>query len=372
MKINEYKNWLKLVSINGVGPGKLKKLLRQYGNPLNIFKADNKSLSSLNYLTPKNIKNILSVRENEFVSTQLKLLDKYNVRLISIQDEEYPDLLKFIYTPPILLYIKGEILPEDSFSFAIVGTRKATNYGKIQTNKIGFELAKSGFSIVSGLAYGIDSVAHTSALKAGGRTIAVCGTGLDVVYPPTNRKLAENIIRSGALISEFPLESKIEPWNFPTRNRIISGMSRGVLVVEGSKKSGALITSKDGLQQDRDIFALPGNVDSPQSEGPNYLIKLGAKLVTCAKDILEEYEQLTLFSVQVRGSKNNTIPKSSYKMTDDEGKIYDIIQKNGRNITLDSMVESSSFTVSQLSAMLLNMEIKGIVKRAPQNHYLLV
>lgn len=372
MKAEENKEWLKLVSIKGLGAETLKKLLQDYPKPTDAFNSTRDSLSQLNYLTPKSINQILSAKENEFVINQLRLLEKYHVRLISIKDDEYPDVLKYIYSPPILLYIKGEILPEDNFAFAIVGTRKATNYGKIQANKIGSALTKNGFTIVSGLAYGIDSIAHSSALKAGGRTIAVCGTGLDVVYPSTNYKLAQKIISSGALISEFPLESKIEPWNFPTRNRIISGMSKGVLVVEGSRKSGALITSKDGLQQNRDIFALPGNVDSPQSEGPNYLIKLGAKIVTSPADILEEYEQMTLFNKNAESGKDKISNKSTFKMTEDEGKVFDIIQENGRNVTLDAMVDNSDFSVAQLSTILLSMEIKGIVKRAAQNRYFLI
>lgn len=362
MDKKEYRDWLKLVSIKGLGQGKIRRLLKVFHSPQKIFEANKHQLSDLTFLS-KNAVNEISKNENEeFVENQLRLLERYNVRLISITDEEYPDLLKFIYDPPILLYIKGEILPRDSRAIAIVGTRKPTNYGRISARKIGAEIARVGFTIVSGLAYGIDSCAHKAALDAGGRTIAVCGTGLDIVYPAVHRALAKDIIQSGALISEFPLGTKIEAWNFPIRNRIISGMCKGTFVIEGKKTSGALLTAKMALEQNRDVFALPGNINSPQSEGPNYLIKLGAKIVTKAEDILEEYH----IKMQVESEKITP------KMTKEEGEVYKLLQKNDRNLGLDEMVTLSDFSPARISAMLLNMELKGIIKRGAQNRYWLV
>jgi len=362
MDKKEYHDWLKLVSIKGIGQGKIRRLLKVFHSPQKIFEANKHQLSDLTFLS-KNAVNEISKSENEeFVENQLKLLERYNVRLISITDEEYPDLLKFIYDPPILLYIKGEILPRDSRAIAIVGTRKPTSYGRISARKIGVEIVRTGFTIVSGLAYGIDSCVHKAALDTGGRTIAVCGTGLDIVYPAVHRALAKDIIQSGALISEFPLGSKIEAWNFPTRNRIISGMCKGTFVIEGKKTSGALLTAKMALEQNRDVFALPGNINSPQSEGPNYLIKLGAKIVTNAKDILEEYH----IKMQVESEKITP------KMTEEEGEIYKLLQKNDRNLGLDEMVTLLDFSPARISAMLLNMELKGIIKRGAQNRYWLV
>ncbi|MCK4357524.1 MAG: DNA-processing protein DprA [Candidatus Cloacimonetes bacterium] len=362
MEKKEYHDWLKLVSINSLGPSKIQKLLKIFKSPKEIFKYDNKQLSNLTFLSKNTINEISKNENNEFIENQLNLLEKYNVRLVSITENEYPDLLKFIYNPPILLYIKGNILPRDSRAIAIVGTRKPTNYGKIMVQKIGREIAKTGFTIVSGLAYGIDSCAHKAALDAGGRTIAVCGTGLDIVYPSVHTVLAKDIIQSGALISEFPLGTKIEAWNFPTRNRIISGMCKGTFVIEGKKTSGALLTAKMALDQNRDVFALPGNVNYPQSEGPNYLIKLGAKIVTNAQDILEEYH----FKMQVESERITP------KMTKEEGEVYKLLQKNDKNLSLDEMVEQSDFSPAQLSAMLLNMELKGIINRGAQNRYWLV
>jgi DNA processing protein len=362
MDKKEYRDWLKLVSIKGLGQGKIRRLLKIFHSAQKIFEADKHQLSNLAFLPENVVHEIVRNEDNEFIEKQLRMLEKCHVRLISITDEEYPDLLKFIYAPPVLLYIKGKILPGDGRSLAIVGTRRPTNYGRMMAHKIGSEIAKAGFTVVSGLAYGIDSCAHKAALNVGGRTAAVCGTGLDIVYPAVHRALAKDIIQSGALISEFPLGTKIEAWNFPTRNRIISGMSKGTLVIEGGKNSGALLTAKMALDQNRDVFALPGNINSPQSEGPNYLIKLGAKIVTKAEDILEEYH----IKMQVEPEK------IAPKMTEGEGQIYNLLQKNGKNLTLDEMVGLSDFSPSQLSVMLLNMEFKGVIRRGAQNRYWLL
>ena len=359
MDKKDYRDWLKLVSVKSLGPNRIQKLLKIFKSPKGIFDCDKKQLSDLTFLSENAIMEINKNESNEFIENQIALLEKFNVRLISITEDEYPDLLKFIYNPPILLYLKGNILPRDNRAIAIVGTRKPTNYGKMMVRNIGIEIAKAGFTIVSGLAYGIDGCAHKAAIDAGGRTIAIFGTGLDIVYPAAHKNLAQNIIQSGALVSEFSLGSKIEAWNFPTRNRIISGMSKGTFVVEGKKTSGALLTAKIALEQNRDIFALPGNINSPQSEGPNYLIKLGAKIVTCSQDILEEYQ------INMQAKSYKITPK----MTKEEGSIYNLLQKNEKNLSLDEMVEQSSLSPAQLSAMLLNMELKGIIKREAQNRY---
>ncbi|MBL7107976.1 MAG: DNA-protecting protein DprA [Candidatus Cloacimonetes bacterium] len=362
MNKENYRDWLKLVSISGLGSGKIQRLLKIFQSPNKIFRSTKFELSDLSFLSENVIKEIVENSDNEFVENQLQMLGKHNVRLISILDEEYPDLLKFIYAPPIFLYIKGKILPKDNNAIAIVGTRKASNYGKLSTQKIASEIAKSGFTIISGLAYGIDGCAHNAALNAGGRTIAVFGTGLETVYPSSHRNLAERIVQNGALISEFPMGTKIETWNFPTRNRIISGMSKGTLVIEGGKKSGALLTAKMALDQNREVFAIPGNINSKNSEGPNYLIKLGAKIVTKASDILEEYQ------VQMQVDTEKITPK----MNKNEEKIYKLLQQNEKNLNLDKMVEISNFSPAQLSVMLFNMEMKGIVKRGAQNQYMLL
>lgn len=375
MRKDDYYHWLKLVSIDGLGTGKIQRLLKIFHSPEKVFAADRARLSDLQFLSDSLIGKILHPENEEFVNNQLELLDKYGVRLTSIHDEEYPDLLKFIYNPPILLYIKGEILPEDNRSLAVVGTRKPTAYGKMVVEIIVRELARAGFTIVSGLAYGIDKYAHQAALSAGGRTVAVFGTGLDTVYPSSHRRLAQEIIQSGALISEFPLRSKIEPWNFPTRNRIISGMSKGTLVIEGQKTSGAILTAKIALDQNRDVFAVPGNINSPQSDGPNMLIKQGAKPVATVEDILEEYRvQLEIAEEQGAVQSNGQKAQKAFvpKMTNEESEIYRLLQDHQKNLTLDKMVQLTKFSPAELSVILLNMELKGIIRREAQNRYWLI
>ena len=218
---------------------------------------------------------------------------KNSIDIISIEDKEYPELLKNIYSPPINLYIRGDKNILNQPSIAVVGCRYATDYGLKNAQKFAFDLSKSGFNIVSGLARGIDSFAHIGAIKAKGITTAVLGNGLDFIYPKENVRLAQQILDcGGAIISEYPLGTKPDKNNFPARNRIISGMCNGVFVVEAKEKSGTLITLDFALEQGRDVFAIPGNIDSENSFGTNEIIKQGAKLVTCSQDIIEEYKSL--------------------------------------------------------------------------------
>lgn len=368
MEKSEYYDWLRIVTVKGLGSETIQKLLTKYHNPGKIFKTSKDELIEISYIPQKVVENIIHFDQQEFVERQSQLLEKHNVHLISILDDEYPRLLKYIYNPPILLYIKGQLLPEDELAFAVVGTRKPTQYGKIAVRKIVPKLTLSGFTIVSGLAYGIDAAAHEEALQTGGRTIAVFGTGLDIIYPTANRKLADRVLANGALISEIPLGEKIEAWNFANRNRIISGMSKGTLDVEGAKTSGALLTAKYALEQNRDVYAIPGNINSPQSEGPNYLIKIGAKIVSCSEDILEEY-QLTL---QLTSDSKQKVEKPKVKLSDEEDQIYKLLIKNEKNLSLDRMVELTGENPSKLSSILLQMEFKGLIKRGAQNRYWLV
>ena len=368
MNTSDYYDWLRLVSVKGLGPETIQKLLAKYSAPAQILHTSKEELTELSFISDNLADNILENQKEEFIESQLVLIEKYNVHLISLLDDEYPRLLKYSYNPPIVLYVKGNLLPEDDLSFAVVGTRKPTQYGKIAVRRIVPKLSLAGFTIISGLAYGIDAAAHHEALNTGGRTIAVFGTGLDTIYPAANRKLAERVLTNGAIISELPLESKIEAWNFANRNRIISGMSKGTLVVEGAKTSGALLTAKYALEQNRDIYAIPGNINSPQSEGPNYLIKLGAKIVSCPEDILEEYQ----LKLKLINETTTADVKPKVKLSDSEEKIYKLLVKNEKNLSLDKMVELSNESPAALSSVLLQMEFKGLVKRGAQNRYWLI
>jgi DNA processing protein len=215
--------------------------------------------------------------------------DKYEVRTLRFEDKEYPSNLKEIHNPPPVLYIIGKLLSEDDNAIAVVGSRRCTEYGRRVTGDLAGKLAEAGVTIVSGLALGIDTIAHKEAVKRGTRTIAVLANGLDMIYPPENKILADRILKNGAIISEYPIGTEPLKQNFPARNRIISGLSRGILLTEATDKSGTLHTVNFGIEQNRDIYAVPGPVDSPLSVLPNEFIKKGAKAITCGEDILEDF-----------------------------------------------------------------------------------
>ena len=250
-------------------------------------------------------KNLLSYRPKTSIDIdkEIGLIKKYDVEVITIDEDQYPKNLKHIYNPPRVLYVKGKLIPEDYYSIGIVGSRKASFYGQQNAERLGSELAQKGFTVISGMARGIDTYAHKGALKAKGRTIAVLGSGINVVYPPENKTLMDEISRNGAVISEFPIDTRPNRQNFPMRNRIISGLSMGVLVIEAARKSGALITASFALEQGREVFSLPGRVDMSTSRGTLGLIKEGAKLVESVDDILEELHSKPTF--QNREFKKN-------------------------------------------------------------------
>lgn len=275
--------------IGNIGPITFKKILNHFDS-LNIAWESELNEFHKAGLNQSTIEQIRKQRPRIDPDYEMERLEKEKINIITIQDESYPKLLKEIYAPPAILYIRGNFEPNDESSLGVVGTRNFSDYGKHITPIITSELSRSGLTIVSGLAIGIDTIAHKTAIENNGRTIAVLGSGIDTksIYPTINRYLAERIIEQGAIISEFPINTNPLPQNFPQRNRIISGLSLGVLVIEAQEKSGSMITARNALEQNREVFAVPGNIISNNSSGPNSLIKMGAKLVTKAKDILEE------------------------------------------------------------------------------------
>ena len=349
--------WIKLLETPEIGIAKAIRLTGILGEPVNFIGSSAGELQDIDFISDTAKRNLVNNVFPKDWNRIAILLEKYNIKFISILDDNYPSLLKSIYDPPPFLFYRGALKKNDfRRTLAIVGTRKASNYGKLMTKKIGEKLTSAGFTIVSGLAFGIDTIAHLSALDCGGRTLAVLGTGCEQIYPPRNRELADRIIENGALISEFIPGRKAERWNFPTRNRIISGISLGSLIIEGSKRSGALLTAKFALDQNRDVFALPGDIDKPEAEGPNYLIKLGAKIVTCANDILEEYDLIL-----------ENAEKPFPKLTSNEEKIYQILLKNKPEIEFDSLMLKTGYSVGELSTVLLSLELKNVVKKMPGN-----
>ncbi len=282
---------------------------------------------------------------------------------IKITDKNYPEILKHIPNPPKKLFVRGEILPKDKTAIAIVGARKHTSYGKQVAYDFAYALAKSGVTIVSGLALGIDSEAHKGALDAGGRTIAVLGSGIDdnSIYPYSHKSLAERVIKNGALISEYEPGTPALPHQFPQRNRIVSGLSLGVLVVEAKEKSGSLITAKLALEQGKDIFAVPGPIFSKMSEGTNKLIQQGAKLVLTPNDILEELE---IAGVKIKEKDDQP------ELSEQEKKIYEILKNE--NLDADGIIRKSKMPASEVLTILTMLELKNVVKNTGNDVYCIV
>jgi DNA processing protein len=298
---------------------------------------------------------------NDFVSDKLSAYEKQGVKILTIYDEEYPTLLKHTAEPPWVLYYKGNLTLLLNPLIAIVGTRVPTVYGKNVAQQFGEELSKEGFTIVSGLARGIDSCAHLGAIKQQGSTIAILGCGVDVVYPPENGALYREIASKGLLISEFPLGTPALPGLFPLRNRIISGLSLGTLVVEAALKSGSIITAHQAVDEGRDVFIIPGPINSPKSQGVFTLMKVGAKVVICAEDIMEEYKHFLLFEKAYFG-KANDYPTQAV-LNADEQQIIDIL--TNAPATFDYILEETQTNFGHLHAILLSLLMKNEINQLP-------
>lgn len=349
---------LALHSVDGLGPVRLRALIDYFKDPKLIWEAGNKELKELGI--PQNVLDRLGEARKTFdPERNLEDLQKSGIKWMSVFDDEYPFALKQIYDPPIILYYKGEILPQDDFSIAIVGTRKMTGYGKLVTEKFASHLVASGFTIVSGLARGVDSTAHWTAVRESGRTLAILGGGLNNIYPPENINLANQIIDGkGAVISEYPPDCPSFPGNFPSRNRIISGLSKAVLVTEAGVDSGSLITARVAIEQGKDVFAIPGPITSVLSSGPTQLIKEGARIVMDPGEILEEL------------GVDKKVESGKLKMeslTEDEEKILSCLQNEDKDI--DELCRELNMPAPTVMATLLKMEIAGIVRNLGNNTY---
>jgi DNA processing protein len=318
-----------------------------------------KELSKIEGLGEKVAQEIRKGPLEKAVGKELHLLREVGGRVITLRDEEYPKRLRDIYDPPALLYIRGELKKEDEFAVSIVGSRKTTPYGRWFTEKVSQELARHGVTVVSGMARGIDSLAHWGAISGGGRTIAVLGCGVDVIYPSENRNLFAKMIDHGAILSEFPMGSPPEGGHFPRRNRIISGLSLGVVVVQAGEKSGSLITAGYALEQGREVFAVPGNVGTESSRGTHRLIKEGAKLVESSEDILEEI--LPQWRREGEATPKVEIPRPD--LTEEERVLYELLSETPLHI--DVMIRESRLDPGKVSSLLLNLEFKGLVSQWP-------
>jgi DNA processing protein len=352
-------DWLALSFVDGLGSVTYCNLIRKFGNPGSIFKASFHDLEAVEGIRPHVIEGIKAFNRADRVEQELERMREHHVSLVAFVDDNYPAQLLHIYDPPPFLYVKGELQQGDRLAVAVVGSRFASHYGKVTAEKISQDLAMEGITIVSGMARGIDSSAHKAALAAGGRTIAVLGCGIDINYPAENTKLKEEIASHGAVISEFPLSTPPASSHFPMRNRIISGLSLGVVVVEASHRSGSLITARLALEQGRDVFAVPGSIDSLRSRGTHRLIKDGAKLVEDARDILTEL----LPQMKDRSQSVGVHQESKELVSAEAQSILDVLEQG--QVQIDRIITQTGLPSSQVSSTLLDLEFKGIIRQLP-------
>jgi len=351
--------WVALSLVPGVGSVLFKRLLDQFKTPDAVFRATLRDLLRVEGVGKKVAEEIQKGPAEKKTERELRLVKEAGGTLLTIADEHYPLRLREIYDPPPLLYLRGELREEDNLALSIVGSRKTSPYGRWITEKISQEIVRHGITIVSGMARGIDSVAHGGAISGGGRTLAVLGCGIDVIYPPENRTLFGQIIDHGAVLSEFPMGSRPEGIHFPRRNRIISGLSIGVVVVQASAKSGSLITAEYALEQGREVFAIPGNVGADGSRGTNRLIKEGAKLVESSEDILEEI--LPRWKRMRESSINVQCPGEG--LFEEEKVIYQLLSESPLHI--DVIIRESRLDPGKVSSLLLDLELKSFITQWP-------
>ncbi|MDZ7271042.1 MAG: DNA-processing protein DprA [candidate division KSB1 bacterium] len=347
---------LRLSAVPGVGPSRLRALVGRFQSPEAVFRASIADLVSVEGIDKVIARNIRAYRDDGFAREQLSRLNRHGASIVTFWDAHYPRLLKSISDPPAFLFVRGTLRVEDNQAVAVVGTRSPTEYGRLVAARICAELSAQGVTIVSGLARGIDTEAHKATLQAGGRTIAVLGSGVDVIYPPENRSLAKRIIEQGALVSELPMGAGPDAPNFPRRNRLISGMTLGTLVVEAGDTSGALITANVALEQNREVFAVPGGIFSPKSRGTNRLIQEGAKLVMCPEDVLAELRpQLPSLAREAR--RQETGPA----LTDLEKKVLASLSAEPTHI--DVISKTNGLAPAQTLTVLLSLELKDLVRQ---------
>lgn len=366
-----------LSAIPGVGPARLRALVNHFDGTCGVFSATARELSCVEVLDRRTASSILSFLRNSQrteataqADIQLSRLNKLDARIVTLWDDSYPGNLKRVYDPPPFLFIRGTLLQRDEISIAVVGTRNPSHYGTQLAGAFARELVLRGFSVISGLARGVDTLAHESAIRAGGRTIAVIGSGLDVLYPPENAQLGGNIVRHGAIVSEFLMGTQPDAVNFPRRNRIISGIALGTLVIETGIEGGAMITASIALEQNREVFALPGPLGGQRPSGTHHLIKEGrAKLTESVDDIIAELNpalRKSLGAVVTGHEAERTRPE----LTLFEQRVFDAI---GRDVVhVDDIASAAGLTAGEVLVELLGLELKGLVRQQPGKMFRLV
>ncbi|MCH7517700.1 MAG: DNA-protecting protein DprA [Candidatus Dadabacteria bacterium] len=362
----DWKYWIALSMVSGIGGVLTKNLFNKFQNPEDIFKAPKKELLKVEGIGDKHIESIKNFDNWDKAGQELEKIEKRGIKLLPLNDPDFPDSLSHTYNPPPYLYMYGEILPQDKLSIAIVGSRMPDQYGRLMAESLSGELTSLGVTIVSGMARGIDSIAQSEALKRGGRTIGVLGCGLDIVYPPENVKLNKKVSQNGAILSEFPLGTPPLAQNFPRRNRIISGLSLGVVVVQASEKSGSLISASFALDQNREVFAVPGNVGEKLSRGTNWLIKRGAKLVETVDDIISEVEALRNLNREDSPDEDR-IEKIVSSLTQNQKEVFLVLKRDPLHI--DEIIRLTGIEPSNLLSILLTLELNDYVAQLPGKHF---
>jgi len=353
--------WLALYMIPGLGNAVIKRLIDAYDEPETVFEADIADLMRIEGVRKEIAAKITKRELDREAEGELSRLEACHARMLAYTDPSYPALLREIHNPPMVLFVKGNEVPLQKTFVGVVGSRNPTHYGRSAAERIALDLARRGAGVVSGLARGIDAAAHAGCLMGKGFTIGVLGTGIDRVYPDSNKTLFERIAEDGAIVSEFPTRTPPEPRNFPIRNRIISGLSRGTVVVEATRNSGSLITASLALEQGRDVFAVPGSIDSFKSTGTHLLIKQGAKLVENADDILAEFGFFGSVSTGSSGSAHAI--GVSRELDEFEKKVYEAI--GDYSIHMDDIVRLVGMDAGKVAGILMKMELEGAVRQLP-------
>lgn len=353
--------YIALNMMDSLGPVRVRNLIATLGSPQAIWEASEEELRRAEGIGAETARGILAQRSTSDPSAEEARARRVGASIITADDPEYPESLKQIYDPPLALYVRGTLEKKDKHSIAVVGTRRATHYALSVADRLSYQLVKTGFTVVSGLARGIDTAAHAAALKGGGRTIAVLGSALDRLYPEENAELADKISENGAVISEYTMGREPDRTTFPYRNRIVSGVSMGIVVVEAGVKSGAVITATEALEQGRSVFAVPGRVDTPAARGCHMLIKQGAKLCEGVDDVLQEFEFLL---PEARKKADVAMPhRPDVPLAPDEQAVVKVLWKGASDV--DSLAREANLQSAQLSGLLLGLEMKRVIRMLP-------
>lgn len=348
--------------IEHVGPVRVRQLLGHFGDAPAVLHASKLRLLQVRGIGEETAEAIVNWEKSVDLGGELKRIQESGCHILTQTDDEYPELLRQIYDPPIVLYVKGRLTAKERNAVAMVGSRLTTHYGLETARKLAYQLAYVGVTVVSGGARGIDTAAHQGALSAKGRTVAVVGTGINIIFPSENVELFERIAMNGAVITQFPFNRKADKQSFPIRNRIVAGMTLGTVVVEANLTSGALITAGMAIDNGRQLFAVPGRIDSPQSKGCHELIKKGAKLCEGAEDILSEFEYLFPASNRPASpAESGTLP--ALNLSGNEQQVYDAL--SNEEMAIDEVIRGSGLPASAVSVALLGLEMKRLVKQLP-------